>query len=175
VLTREQRLRYLGQISDELKARDVHGEIILTGGAAMRLVHVSQDMTKDIDALYEPKDDINFIVRNIAYDEELPEDWLNDSVKGFIEPNAQIEDLISLSNLRVLTVSTAYLLAMKMMSSRFGEKDKEDIQVLVKKLGIRTADEAIDNLLKFYPAKRIMPRTQYLIEEIMEEFCPPDA
>jgi hypothetical protein len=168
MLTREQRLRYLGQISDELKARDVHGEIILTGGAAMRLVHVSQDMTKDIDALYEPKDDINFIVRNIAYDEELPEDWLNDSVKGFIEPNA-------LSNLRVLTVSSAYFLAMKMMSSRFGEKDKEDIQVLVKKLGKRTADEAIDNLLKFYPAKRIMTRTKYLIEEIMEEFCPPDA
>ena len=42
------------------------GEIVLTGGASMILVHEARDASKDIDGLYEPKTVINRCVKKIA-------------------------------------------------------------------------------------------------------------
>jgi hypothetical protein len=89
-------------------------------------VRVARDATKDIDALYEPKNEINLLAAKIAEREGLPEDWLNDSVKGFVGSNAPVEDFMSLRGLKIQTVAAEYLLATKMMSARFGEKDGED-------------------------------------------------
>jgi hypothetical protein len=55
MLSKEKMLEYLRQLGTELSKRGIKGEILLTGGAAMCLVHSARDMTKDIDALYEPK------------------------------------------------------------------------------------------------------------------------
>ncbi|MDR1523256.1 MAG: hypothetical protein LBS29_04830 [Endomicrobium sp.] len=168
MLTKDQMLRYLKQIADRLGEQGLCGEILLTGGAAMCLVHGARDMTKNIDALYEPKDVINSIARDIAEQEKLPENWLNDGVKGFVEQNATLESFMSFGSLRIQTVSAEYLLAMKMMSARYGEKDREDILFLFNKLDIKTIETATNVLLKFYPLNRILPKTQYVIEEIVE-------
>jgi len=58
-----------------------------------------------------------------------------------------------------------YLLAMKLMSARYGEKDAEDVYFLLKKLNISTMEEASKILLSFYPVERILPKTRYLLEE----------
>jgi len=58
-MTREEILENLRQLGEELDALGMMGEILLTGGAAMCLVHDARDMTKDVDALYEPKPIIN--------------------------------------------------------------------------------------------------------------------
>jgi hypothetical protein len=169
MLTKAQILNYLRQLSDELEARDLRGEILLTGGAAMCLVHEARDMTKDIDALYEPKDIINHLAAVIAEREGLPGDWLNDSVKGFVGANAPIEEFISLGSLQIQTVSAEYLLAMKMMSARYGEKDSDDILFLLSKLGVTTVEHAMETLLSFFPGSQILPKTQYIIEEMIEQ------
>jgi len=141
-MTREEILEYLRQLGEELDALGMFGEILLTGGAAMCLIHEARDMTKDVDALYEPKPIINKITAKIAERNGLPSDWLNDGVKGFLTPNAPREDFVTLKGLRIQTVSTEYLLAMKLMSSRYGEKDYEDIRFLFSKLGIKTYEQA---------------------------------
>jgi hypothetical protein len=169
MLTKEQMLKYLRQLSGELDALGLHGEILLTGGAAMCLVHGARDMTKDIDALYEPKKIINRLAAKIANLEGLPDGWLNDGVKGFVGSNAPVDDFIAMKGLKIQTVSAEYLLAMKMMSARYGEKDYEDMLFLMNKLGITTAERAIEILLAFFPANRILPKTQYIIEEIVEQ------
>ena len=51
----------------------------------------------------------------------LPEGWLNDSVKGFVTDAAPSEDFLTLPNLKITTVSADYLLAMKLVSARYGE------------------------------------------------------
>ena len=56
----------LRRLGEELKELSMSGEILLTGGAAMCLVHSARDMTKDVDALYEPKSEINRLVKKIA-------------------------------------------------------------------------------------------------------------
>lgn len=48
----------------------------------MCLVHSARDMTKDVGALYEPKEEVNRLVKKIVEQEGLPKDWLNDGVKG---------------------------------------------------------------------------------------------
>jgi hypothetical protein len=169
MLTKERVLKYLRQLGDELDALGMSGEVLLTGGAAMCLVHDARDMTKDIDALYEPKGIINEIAARIAERENLPPDWLNDSVKGFVGANAPIEEVIAWKGLKIQTVSAEYLLAMKMMSARYGEKDYEDILFLMNKLGVTTSEHAIEILLAFFPQNRILPKTQYVIEEIIEQ------
>ncbi|MCL1805311.1 MAG: DUF6036 family nucleotidyltransferase [Clostridiales bacterium] len=159
----------LRQLGDELVARGLQGELLLTGGAAMCLVHEARDMTKDVDALYEPKAVINDIARQIAERNGLPSDWLNDGVKGFIGDNAPIEDYLVLNGLRVQAVSTEYLLAMKLMSSRYGEMDYQDIRFLLRKLDITSVDQAHRLLTTFFTASRILPKTMYVIEDILAD------
>jgi hypothetical protein len=108
------------------------------------------------------------VLARIAEREGLPRDWLNDSVKGFVGANAPVEEFRSLGNLLIQTVSAEYLLAMKMMSARYGEKDSDDIFFLMNKLEITTVERATEILLSFFPRDRILPKTQYVIEEMIE-------
>jgi len=165
MLSRDDILSNLRRLGELLRTRGLHGEIMLTGGAAMCLVHSARDMTKDIDALYEPKSEINRLAAQIAREQDLPEDWLNDGVKGFVTSNAQIDDFMVFDGLKVTTVSPGYLLAMKLMSARYGEKDYEDIRFLLKKLQITGMEEAVGLLTAFYPVERILPKTRYILEE----------
>jgi len=173
MLSKECILENLKNLGEELKRQGLQGEILLTGGAAMCLVHSARDMTKDIDALYEPKEIINRLVSQIAESENLPPDWLNDSVKGFVVENAPTEDFMTLDGLKITVVSPEYLLAMKLMSARYGEKDMDDILFLMEKLEIATSDAACEVVAKFYPTNRILPKTMYVIEECIEQLHGP--
>jgi hypothetical protein len=174
MLSKEKMFEYLRQLGTELSALGMKGEILLTGGAAMCLVHSARDMTKDIDALYEPKSVINKIAAAIAEREGLPSDWLNDGVKGFVGANAPVEDFITFDGLRVQTVSTEYLLAMKLVSARYGETDYKDIRFLLNKLNIATTEAATDVLLSYFSQKQILPKTQYVIEELISSITKSD-
>jgi hypothetical protein len=169
VLSRDKILYCLRRLGEELAAEGLRGELLLTGGAAMCLVHSARDATKDIDALYEPKNIIDRFAAKIAGLEDLPADWLNDGVKSFIGPNATTEEYLTLEGLRVHTVSAEYLLAMKLMSARYGEKDYDDIRFLLNKLEISTAEEAYGVVQKFFPQNVILPKTGYIIEEMFAE------
>jgi len=168
-MTKEQIFDSLRQLGEELDAQGLCGEMLLTGGAAMCLVHDARDMTKDVDALYEPKPEINQIAAKIAERNGLPADWLNDGVKGFLTPTAAKEDFIALKGLRIQTVSTEYLLAMKLMSSRYGGRDSEDIRFLFRKLGITTFEQASKIVTTYYDVNTILPRVKYVIDSILEE------
>lgn len=89
MMRREEILNNLKLLAKKLEEWDLKGEIILTGGASMCLVHSARDIIKDVDALYEPKSEISDIVREIAEEKNLPENWLNDRVKGFVNENVQ--------------------------------------------------------------------------------------
>jgi len=167
MLTRDKIIRALTLLGAELAKANQSGEILLTGGAAMCLVHSARDMTKDIDALYEPKEDINRLAKQIAESECLPENWLNDGVKGFVVEGAPIDDFIVLDGLKINVVAPDYLLSMKLISARYGETDAEDIKFLIKKMKIKTVDEAYAILMKYYPEKMILPKTMYVIHECL--------
>jgi hypothetical protein len=158
------------KINEYLKQESIQGEISVFGGAAMVLAFDARAITKNIDAIFKPTDIIRQIALNLAETYNLPEDWLNDAVKGFIFSDHQkfCDIILEFSNLKITAPNPKYLLAMKCFASRLDSKDKEDIIFLIQKIGIKTPDEVFDIIQHFIPQKNILPKTQFLIQQIFE-------
>jgi hypothetical protein len=168
-MRRDELLKYLEILGLELEKAGLQGEIIITGGAAMCLVHSARDATRDIDALYEPKSEIHTLAEKIADEHSLPHNWLNDGVKGFMDGNVETVEFMRTGNLKISAVTPEYLLAMKLMSSRVEGQDYDDIKFLLRKLNIRTFEDAVSVIKRFFPLNRVLPKTGYVIEQILDE------
>ena len=118
-LTKKKMLAAFDALSDELAARGTRGDVFVVGGAAIALAYADRRVTRDIDAIFEPKVVIYDAARRVAEQLSLPDDWLNDAVKSFApgnDPNRQI--VLSTPSLEVAAASPEYLLAMKLLASR---------------------------------------------------------
>ena len=174
VLTRPRLLRLLSKLSCELDKRSVRGEILVLGGCAFVLAFKSRPATKDLDAIFEPKATILSIAADLAREEDLPEGWLNDGVKGFLSGAGETEHFLDLPGLRVFVPTAEYLFAMKALSMRLSEesRDIEDLKFLIPRLGVRTLNDAMGLIQKFYPEERIPLKTSYALEELLgRAFC----
>ena len=161
----------LKALGEELLKKSIQGEVLIFGGAAMCLAHDARDSTKDVDALFEPKSEISEAIIAVAEKLNLEEAWLNDSVKGFLFSQPERIPYIEFPGLQVTTVKPEYLLAMKLFSARTSlyETDRRDIAKLVDVLGIISIDQAFDILEKYFPRDKVLPKTQYLLEEVIQE------
>ena len=173
-MDKEEIIEALKAVGVELLKQGITGEVLVVGGAAMCLVHDARDTTKDVDALYEPKAEIAKAIETVAEQRGLSRDWLNDSVKGFMFTNPDRIPFTDLPGLKVTTVQSEYLFAMKLLSARTSlyETDRQDIKTLISILDIKSFEQAVAILDKFVPADRILPRTQYLLVEILQELSP---
>ena len=108
----------------------------------------------------------------MAEDLGLPEDWLNDAVKGFMPgPDEHPRPVPDEQGIEVTTASPRYLLAMKLMAMRFGEDD-EDIEILLGDCGIRSTEEALALLRTVYPSQEPSPKTRFFLEELLGRRSP---
>ncbi len=157
----------LEALGEELTRSGIRGQIFVVGGAAMALAYSTRRVTKDIDAVFEPKSEIYAAARKVAEDLGLPEDWLNDAVKGFMpgadEHRRPVPDV---HGIEVTTASPRYLLAMKLMAMRFGE-DEEDIEILLRECGVGSAQEALEILGQVYPDTEPPPKTRFFLEQLL--------
>jgi len=129
---------------------------------------------ENVDAVFRPKSEIMDAARIIAEDMGLPVDWLNDSVKGFLSHNEKlkdepIEELEGLSHLRITWPTAEYLLAMKCLAARSEEtsQDRQDVEFLIRSLGLTTEKAVLEIVEQFYPQSRIHVKTRYFVEEII--------
>lgn len=102
LLGREQILAVLHDLAEELDRKGVRGEVFLVGGAAITLAYDTRRATRDVDAVFEPKQTVYAAARRVADSHGLPDDWLNDAVKGFLhgaDPDA--EPVLDTHGLRV--------------------------------------------------------------------------
>lgn len=158
-------LEALQALGDELTRRAVRGQIFVVGGAAMALAYSTRRVTKDIDAVFEPKSIIYDAAATVAENLGLPGDWLNDAAKAYMPGNDENpRPVADIHGIEVTTASPRYLLAMKLMAMRFGEDD-EDIEILLRECGLRSAQEAIDLLKHFYPLQDPPVKTRFYLEE----------
>jgi hypothetical protein len=103
----------------------------------------------------------------VAEEMGLPDDWLNDAVKGFLpgaDPSAV--PLPEIEGIEVTTASARYLLALKLMAMRIGEDD-EDIEMLLREAGIDRTDDALDLLEHIFSGREPPQKTRLFLEELL--------
>lgn len=166
----------LAALSERLKAEGVLGEICIFGGAAMVLAFDAREATRDVDAVFFPAEIVRRAAGLVADELSLPEHWLNDGVKGCVSANNDYvaEGMpVDLPNLRVLRPSADYLLAMKCMAARVegydSQGDRGDVVFLVKHLGLKSAEEVLTIVARYYPVERLSVKTRFFVEEVMSE------
>ena len=167
MLSRDTILRLFERLNTELLAAGDFGEIGIVGGTVMCLVYNARDATRDVDAVFEPKSVISGFAKKIAADEGLPEDWLNDAAKGFIQPGFVRQEVLALSNLRVWAPEPRYMLAMKCISARWDTNDRDDVIFLVNFLKITEVATVFGIIEDFYPNNVVPAKTKFFIEEIL--------
>ena len=169
-LDKEKIIQCLDYLNEELKKKDVVGEMCIVGGAVMCLCYGARVATRDIDAIFEPKMIIYECAKRIADEYNLPNDWLNDGVKGFLSENANFKKYKEMSNLYIYVASPEYMLAMKCLSARLDNLDEiDDIKFLIKYLKLNSLELVINVITKYYPIRRFLPKVQYAIIEMFDE------
>ena len=165
--------RIFERLNDELARREIAGEVYVVGGAVMCLVFDARASTRDVDAFFRPAREVRAAARAVAAASGLPDDWLNDAVKGYLSHREDFHRYLDLSNLRVLTASPEYLLAMKCLAMRLGEgfHDEEDVRFLLRYLNLSDYDKAVEVVTRYYPRERLPQKTLDALEEMLE---PPE-
>ncbi len=171
MLNKEDIIEYLEELNRRLAQHDIHGELLLAGGAALSLVYNARNATQDIDAVFKPSNEIRKVILDIAEEYDLENDWLNDGVKGFIDTDKMGVQLFKeYSNLKVNVIDTQGLLAMKLTSARDNEKDLSDSIVLMKSLNIKTVEEAYEIVEKLTPKAQQTPQSFFFTQLAFEQY-----
>ena len=169
LLGRRELLEALRELDEELKILNVRGEVFIVGGAAMAIAYDTRRTTGDVDAVFVPSSEVRTAASRVAERLNLEPDWLNDGAKAFLpgEDENQI-GVYEGPHLSVAAASPQYLLAMKLMASRV-ERDQDDIRELYKLCELTTAEQGLDLLVSYYPSHQILPRVQFLLQEMFSE------
>lgn len=160
-------------LNDELRKLGVKGEVGICGGAVMCLVFQAREATKDIDGIFEPTEAIRKASRKVARLFGLGDDWLSDAAKAYFHVDPPRETVLELSHLRVWAPRADYMLAMKCISARFDTHDKEDVQFLLNYLKLSRPEQVFEIIARYYPRGQVLPKTQFLIEELLSSKDTP--
>jgi hypothetical protein len=175
-LRREDILYGLERLNQKARETGVIIDISVYGGAALILAFNLERATRDVDVVV--KGDMSFVRKlaaEIAAENDWPETWLNDGVKGFVAASEDMRRLPDFNaekegGVRIYTPSAEYLFAMKCMAMRpeDSSRDFADIEFLAKEAGIRDAETALELVASFYPTARIPVKVSFGVQEIME-------
>ena len=148
-LTADEVRDLLAELGRRLHAQGVEATVYVVGGAAIALEIDTRRVTADVDAVFHPKTTVRAEAERLADERDLPRDWLNDSVAGFV-PGGDVDAVpVELDGISVTAASPEHLLAMKMASFRPG-KDLADLELLFRLLSITRPEEAADIALAIY-------------------------
>jgi len=166
-LNKKQIHRLFEALNQELKAKNLTGDLFLVGGAVMCL---ARDSTADVDAFFAPSAELHAAAKQVAKKLGTDPHWLNDGVKGFLSPKGDFSNYLELSNLKISTATPAYMLAIKCLAARIGEEfhDIDDIRYLLKNLGIETTEQATKIISAYYPLERLPQKSFYLLDELLK-------
>lgn len=169
LLSRDDIRRLLELLDQELATTETHAELYLVGGAVMCLALGARDATRDVDALFRPTARVREAAARVALRAEVPADWLNDAVKGWLGDRGQFASWLELPHLTVFVAHPTYLLAMKCMAMRLGAEfqDVDDVRYLLRHLNITRAADALAVVAEYFDEVAIPLKTRLALEELL--------
>jgi hypothetical protein len=168
-LDRDKLLAAFDEIGRAAAVAGTRLELAVYGGSALMLASNFRYATEDVDVarLDHPWPQwLRAVVARIAAENDWAADWFNDDVSFHLSPLADhAADHLEfgtfprgndLPGLIVSVPSASYLLALKLKAIRVsdplrGEQERLDILNLMRALGIRTIDEAVAVLARYFP------------------------
>ncbi len=174
-LTRAQIVRALTRLGALCAAAAIKAEIAIYGGTVMMIAYDCRKATKDIDAIFHPAGAIEPLIRQVAAEMKLPEDWMNSGVKTFVGAREAREEFseLQIPGLVLTRPGPEYLLAMKCLAARlptlFRAGDVEDIKFLLRKLRLRSIKEVDAIIGDYYGDQRLENGKRWLVEKLIAE------
>ena len=155
----------LTALGERCAAKGIEVEMFLVGGAAMALAYSRERITRDLDAVFEPKALVYEQARRLADERGLPPDWLNDAVKGLLPDRPDMGEQVTFARtgISVAIASPEYLFAMKAAAAR-QEADTEDLLTLARILRITTQAEALAMIERYYEPARLSAKSHFFIQ-----------
>ena len=174
-LTRAQIVRALTRLGELCTAAAIKAEIAIYGGTVMMIAYDCRKATKDVDAIFRPAGAIEPLIRRVAAELKLPEDWMNSGVKTFVGAREAWETFseLPIPGLALTRPAPEYLLAMKCLAARlptlFRAGDLEDIKFLVRKLRLRSIKQVDAIVGDYYGDRRLENGKRWLVEKLITE------
>jgi hypothetical protein len=170
----QERIReLLIELGHRCAASGLSVDMFIVGGGAIALAYSNDRATRDIDAVFEPKMRVYEVARVMADEFELPQDWLNDGVKGLLPDFADSGKQFTTTSegIHIVVPSPEYLFAMKATSARIGIDD-DDLKLLGALIGVTNADQAYEVVERFYRHERVSAKTGFYIQTIFPNDLP---
>ncbi len=164
-------------LNEDLRRSGITGELFVVGGAVMCLAYAARPSTQDVDAVFRPPATVREAAVRVAALAGHRPDWLNDGVKEFLSSNGDFTPFLELDHLRVMVALPEYLLAMKCLAMRIGAEfhDEDDVRYLLRHLNLRSYDQAIAIIEKYYPLDRFPQKTMYALAELLPRGLIPST
>ena len=80
----DQVLAALRRLAELAKEQSIELNLCIYGGCAMMLAFDRKRITRDVDAIFHPVEEVKPLIRRVAEEQNLPSNWLNDDVKQFL-------------------------------------------------------------------------------------------
>lgn len=175
-LTKARLTAALRRLSELATAEGIVLELALYGGAVFTLVYGSRETTKDVDGIIRPLEAGIRLIRQVAAEQSLPDNWLNDDVRQFVSTHEEHRpfptDAFS-PGLQITIPTAAYLLALKLNACRQPlpgyPGDEADIRFLLGK--IRPASLGAVEIIhdRFFNGEGLHARAVELVEEYLRK------
>ena len=158
-------VRLFDELSKELLLAGTRAQIYIIGGAAMSLAFSQARRTEDVDARIDKGHArLTEAVRTVGRRHGIGDSWLNEQATWAIPraTDVRAQTLYQSAYLTVTGASAKHLLAMKLEVGR--TKDREDIAVLCRHLGLRDPEEALGIHQELFPEGQVTHRARGALE-----------
>ena len=168
-ISRQQLHDAFRHLAGRLAEQGIVGDVYVFGGAAIVLAYNGREATRDVDAVFEPREKIHEAAVEVAERLGLPRWWLNDQATSYLsrlrDENAAM--IVDYPNLRVTAISPEHLLAMKALAAR-RYADMDDIALLAARLGLATVEEVEAVCESVYPDEPLSDRARLVVSDVMK-------
>lgn len=173
-LSREDIIRGLKDLADDLNKREVSADIYVIGGAALVLRYFDRRLTVDVDLRAFDFDLIRPSAESVAETNGWDPDWINNAATQFVPSlgkDVTWETIYEQQGISFKVTTPEVMLVMKLAASRTGRDDR-DIANLLAITGLTTIEDLEELYEDYFPGDVLPHKALRMIDSLLEGGLP---